>query len=129
MQSILLVDDNPTFCRIIEQYIGTHPQFEGLVWAQNGKEAIDQARQMQPDIVLLDLGMPDVSGLEVLPILRSMLPKAVIIVVTLLDTESYRQAALQAGASGFVPKSKLNAELITAIENSSAAHQTENEAA
>ena len=114
--SLMLVDDNPTFRRIIEDFIDKQARFARMEWAQNGKQAIDLARQKEPEVVLLDLGMPDISGLEVLPILRSILPGAIIVVVTLMDSDSYRQAAVQAGADGFVAKSRLNADLMPTLD-------------
>ncbi|MFP3853566.1 MAG: response regulator transcription factor [Anaerolineales bacterium] len=109
--SVLLVDDNPTFQRITSQFLAKYPQFELIGWAKNGSQAIDMARAEQPDVVLLDLGMPDISGLEVLPILRSLLSTSVIIVLTLLEAGSYRTVALKSGADGFLSKSEVNSEL------------------
>lgn len=114
--TLLLVDDNPTFYRIMEQFVTGKSGFGELLWAQDGASAIKAATEHSPDVILLDLGMPDVSGLEILPILHSLKPDAIIIVVTLLDTESYRKASLQLGADDFVAKSKLNLDLLPAIE-------------
>jgi DNA-binding NarL/FixJ family response regulator len=113
--SIMLVDDNPTFQRIVKQFLDRNPGFHLSHWARDGAEAIDLARSSSPGVILLDLGMPDMSGLEILPILRSILPKTAIIVLTLLDTSSYRKAAFEAGADGFVPKANLNQDLVSEI--------------
>ncbi len=68
-----------------------------------------------PDIVLIDLAMPQVSGMEAILRLRAAWPKIGIIALTLLDTNGYRQAALTAGADGFVAKDNLNTKLLPAI--------------
>lgn len=113
--SVLLVDDNPTFQRITSQFLGKYPQFQLIGWAKDGSQAIEMCRTQEPDVVLLDLGMPDVSGLEILPILRSILPRSAIIVITLLDTDSYRSAALKSGADDFLSKSEVNNQLPASI--------------
>ena len=114
--SVLLVDDNPTFQQVINQFIGKTEGLSLKGWAKNGTEAIEMARSDHPEMVLLDLGMPDISGLEVLPILRSLLPQAIIVVLTLMEADSYEQASLQAGADGFVCKSRLNSDLLPTVQ-------------
>jgi DNA-binding NarL/FixJ family response regulator len=83
--------------------------------AGGGEEALALAQDLEPHIVLIDLAMPGLSGLETIPHLRAMLPEVGIIALTMLDTNSYWQAALAAGANDFVPKASLDTDLLPAI--------------
>ncbi|MDX1435746.1 MAG: response regulator transcription factor [Anaerolineales bacterium] len=112
---ILLVDNNPTFLRITARFLSAEDWIEILGRAGDGLEALDLASELEPDVILLDLNMPGLGGLEAMPRLRRLVPGARIIALTLLDTEGYREAAIEAGAHSFVPKSAMNRELIPAI--------------
>ncbi len=113
--SILLVDDNPSFLRIATRFLQEHDDVLVVGTAGGGEEALALAQDLQPDIVLIDLAMPDLSGLATIPLLRIMLPEVGIIALTVLDTNGYRQAALAAGANDFVPKANLDTDLLPAI--------------
>jgi DNA-binding NarL/FixJ family response regulator len=91
---------------------------------QDSREALAQTRALQPDMVLIDLSMPDLPGLEVIPRLRTACPKLGIIALTLLDTDHYRQAALAAGADAFVAKATLSSSLLPAIRQVGQAYQS-----
>jgi PAS domain S-box-containing protein len=112
--TVLLVDDNPTFIEAIGRFL----QQQGVSvvgFATGGGEALACVDELQPQIVLLDLAMQDISGLELIPVLRTQLPNVRIIALTFLDTSSYREAALAAGADAFVSKCRLTSELMSAI--------------
>jgi DNA-binding NarL/FixJ family response regulator len=113
--SLLLVDDNPTFLEMATRFLQGHEDLAVVGTARGGEEALKQARDLHPDVVLLDLAMPKLNGLGVIPHLRSTLPDMGIIVLTLLDASAYRQAALDAGADDFVSKTALVADLLPAI--------------
>jgi DNA-binding NarL/FixJ family response regulator len=113
--SVLLVDDNPAFLRIATRFLQRHDDTVVIGTADGGEEALALAQDLQPDIVLVDLAMPGVSGLDTIPRLRAILPKVGIIALTVLDTNSYLQAAIEAGANDFVPKASLNTDLLPAI--------------
>jgi DNA-binding NarL/FixJ family response regulator len=106
--SILLVDDNPIFLQIITDFLRNHYCQEVAVAgvAHSGQEALRQARQLQPQVVLLDLAMPDMSGLEVIPLLQAALPAVGIIILTAHNFDGYRELALATGADAFVPKAQ-----------------------
>jgi DNA-binding NarL/FixJ family response regulator len=113
--SVLLVDDNPSFLRIATRFLQGHDDVAVVGAAGGGEEALALAQDLQPDIVLIDLAMPGLSGLGTIPRLRAALPEVGIIALTVLDTTSYWQAALSAGANDFVPKTRLNTDLLPAI--------------
>lgn len=113
--SVLLVDDNPTFLRITSRFLKKHDDVDLVGTAGGGVEALSQAQELRPQVILLDLAMPDLPGLEVIPRLREVVPEMRIIALTMLDTEEYRKAALAAGADEFVPKADLNKDLLPAI--------------
>ena len=112
---VLLVDDNPTFLHIAVRFLQEHDDVFIVGIARGGREALAQARELRPRVVLLDLVMPDLPGLEVIPLLRAALPEVGIIALTLLDANGYRQAALTAGADVFVPKAAMGTDLLLAI--------------
>ncbi len=115
--TLLLVDDNPRFLRILERFLDGlgGEEISVIGTAAGGQEALAKARALRPDVILLDLAMPDTHGLDVIPRLRRILPEVGIIALTLLNPESYREAALGAGADGFVTKASLDADLLPAI--------------
>lgn len=113
--SVLLVDDNYAFLHITTRFLQTHNDVRVAGSFSGGKEALSRARDLRPDIILIDLAMPDIPGLEVIPRLREVLPEAGIIAMTFLDTDGYRQAALAAGADDFVSKATLETDLLPTI--------------
>ena len=113
--TVLLVDDNPTFLRIASRFLERQNEVVVAGTAGGGEEALLQARALRPQVILLDLAMPDLPGLDAIPRLRVILPEAHIIALTLLDSEGYRQAALAAGAEDFVSKTVMNTDLLPAI--------------
>jgi DNA-binding NarL/FixJ family response regulator len=114
--SVLLVDDNPAFLHISTRFLQKHDDTVVVGTAGGGEEALALAQDLQPDIVVIDLAMPGLSGLETIPRLRAMLPEVGIIALTVLDTNSYRQAALEAGANDFIPKASLDTDLLPTIQ-------------
>jgi DNA-binding NarL/FixJ family response regulator len=113
---LLVVDDNDVFRRIVAQYLGATGQFAPIATAGCAAGALAAVRASQPDVIVLDLNLPDGSGLDLLPDLRAAAPGVKIIAVTLWDADVYRQAALDAGADDFIAKSAIHAQLLPAIE-------------
>jgi DNA-binding NarL/FixJ family response regulator len=114
--SVLLVDDNPSFLRIVTRFLEQQGDVAVVGAAGGGEEALALAQDLEPDVVLVDLAMPGLSGLATIPLLRIILPKVGIIALTVLDMSSYRQAALAAGVNEFVSKASLSSELLPAIQ-------------
>ena len=112
---ILLVDDSIKF---LDNIAGFLAEFKDLVvvgTAQNGNDALSLAANLQPDVVLLDVNMPGLSGIETTPHLRRILPEAGIIILSFHNSDAYKETALIAGADDFIPKDTLTYALIPAI--------------
>jgi DNA-binding NarL/FixJ family response regulator len=116
--SMLVVDDNPAFLRILTRFLGEQCHTEVVVIGAvcGGQEAIVQAQALQPDIVLIDLAMPGLPGLETIARLHAALPGLGIIAMSLVDPDGYQVAALAAGADAFVSKASLNIDLLPTIK-------------
>ena len=116
--SVLLVDNNPIFLRVAARFLETHAEIAVVGTAAGGEEGLARAQELRPQVILVDLAMPDLPGLQAIPRLREMLPDMGIIALTMLDTEGYRRAALAAGADEFVPKAAMHSELLPSIRRS-----------
>jgi len=112
---VMLVDDNPTFLRILSDFLREEEEVLVVGTAGSGEEALARVQGLQPQVILLDLAMPGMSGLDTIPCLRRVMPDLSIIALTVLDTNGYREAALAAGADEFVAKGNLSADLLPAI--------------
>ena len=101
----LVVDDHPLTRAALVGLLEQH-DFPVVAEAGNGAEAIDRARELQPDIVLLDLSMPGMDGLEALPRVRAAAPECEVVVLTASGTEENLLAAIRAGAAGYLLKTE-----------------------
>lgn len=112
---ILLADDHAVLRSGLRLLLTGTNEFEIAGEASSGTETLSLAEQLQPDLILLDLSMPALGGLDVLPTLRKLAPSACILVLTMHDDPQYLRQALKHGASGYVLKKAADAELISAI--------------
>jgi len=101
---VLICDDVVELRRLIRVVVELDPSLDVVGEAQNGEQAILQAARLQPDVVLLDLSMPVLSGLEALPAIRAAAPKARIIAFTGLSSPALEHVVLGAGAHSFLAK-------------------------
>jgi DNA-binding NarL/FixJ family response regulator len=115
--SIVIVDDNPTFVRITSEFLEREDDFHVIGTAGDGEGALDQAKRLHPRIILIDLAMPRVSGLEAIPQLRDALPETGIIVLTMMQEEDFHRTALRLGADVFLPKSRMRTDLLPLIRH------------
>jgi DNA-binding NarL/FixJ family response regulator len=112
---ILVVDDHPVVRDGLAAMLGTQPDFEVVGQAATGREAVEKASAAAPDVVLLDLEMPDTDGVEALRTLRERAPGVRALVFTAYDTDERILGALQAGAQGYLLKGSPRDELFRAI--------------
>ncbi len=113
----MLVDDNETFVMLATRMLAENYPTEISVvgTASDGEQALLKAFALRPRLILIDLIMPGLSGLQVIPTLREQLPRSFIVALSVLSTEGYRQAALDAGADELLVKSQLGADLISIL--------------
>lgn len=112
---ILAVDDHPVFRQGIAGLIEGQPNMTLVGEASDGREAIQQFRAKQPDVTLMDLQMPDMSGVEAIIAIRNEFPQARIIVLTTYSGDVQVLRALKAGAQGYLLKNLLHKELLETI--------------
>lgn len=114
---ILIADDHTILRAGIHSLLDTVPDFEVVGEVGNGKEAVQSAEQLKPDLILTDLSMPKTNGTEAIHYIKSRYPEIKILVLTVHKNEEHVHAALKAGADGYVLKDDTSDELINAINN------------
>jgi DNA-binding NarL/FixJ family response regulator len=112
---ILTVDDHPIVRQGIAALVGVQSDMEMAGEASNGREAIQQFRALRPDVVLMDLQMPEMNGIEALIAIRNEFPEAKVIVLTTYAGDVQILRALKAGAQAYLLKNALHKELLTTI--------------
>jgi len=112
---VLSVDDHPLLREGIGAIVNSQPDMRLVGAAANGKEAIEAFRTLRPDVVLLDLQLPDLSGIEVLIAIRNEFPHARIIILTTFERDAEVQRALKAGAQGYLLKSTPPKQMLDTI--------------
>jgi DNA-binding NarL/FixJ family response regulator len=115
MITIILADDHRILRQGVRVLLESEPDFSILAEANNGPEAIRMVELFHPDILVLDLIMPGMSGLEVTGVVRNRFPKTNIVILTMRDNEAYVIEALHAGAQGYVIKNSSSEELAHTI--------------
>src|SRR5215472_14454951 len=110
---ILTVDDHKMFREGLAMVLATQPDMNLVAQASNGREAIQQFRQHHPDITLMDLQMPEMSGLEAMVAIRNEFPDAKIIILTTYENEA--QSAMKLGAQAYLLKTELDRQLLNTI--------------
>jgi DNA-binding NarL/FixJ family response regulator len=117
---VALVDDNQTFVLSVRNHLASDPSVKVVGQAFGGQDALRMIKELKPDVVLLDIAMPHMNGLEVARCLQRMDRAPAVIFLTMHDNNSYRKAATGVGAAGFVCKSNVVAELLPLIAQVSA---------
>ena len=112
---ILIADDHPVVRDGLAAMLGTQPDFEVVATAANGQEAVRLAAELQPDVVLLDLEMPELDGVAALARMRTARPDVRALVFTAFDTDERILAAVRAGAQGYFLKGAPRDELFRAV--------------
>lgn len=113
---ILLVDDHEVVRRGLSVLLRAKPDWEACGEASNGREAVEKALKLNPDVVILDVGMPNLNGLEATRQIVKARPEVRILILTLHDFDTLVQEVLNAGARGFLLKSDAARDLVTAVE-------------
>jgi DNA-binding NarL/FixJ family response regulator len=113
---ILLADDHEIVRRGLCALLQNHEGWEVCGEATDGREAVEKAKQLRPDVVILDVGMPNLNGLDATRQLMQYDPNFKVIVLTITDSDQVIREALDAGARGFVLKSDAARDLVSAVE-------------
>jgi two-component system, NarL family, response regulator NreC len=112
---VLLADDHAVLRSGLRLLLTSQNEYEVVGEASSGTETLTLAEQLQPDLILLDLSMPALGGLDALPTLRKLAPTGKILILTMHDDPQYLRQALKHGASGYVLKKAADTELLSAI--------------
>ena len=111
----LLVDDSPEFLGAAERFLATDPEIEIVGCALSARKAIEEVARLQPDLVLMDVAMPEMNGFVATRRIKERPNPPRVIVLTLYDNDEYRVQARAAGADGFVAKSEFGTQLLPLI--------------
>lgn len=112
---LLIADDHAVLRAGLRALVATQPDMEVAAEAQDGREALSKAVAVKPDVVLLDLAMPQGSGFQVIPLLRRSCPDAWVLVLSMYEDLACLRAAFDSGAAGYVLKKAADVELLSAI--------------
>jgi DNA-binding NarL/FixJ family response regulator len=113
---ILIADDHEVVRRGIRAMLESHPGWEVCGEAGDGREAVQQARELKPGLVLLDIGMPNLNGLEAARQILATYPTTSILILTMHSSQQVLREVLAVGARGFLLKSDAGRDLVTAVE-------------
>jgi len=116
-QTIVIAEDYTILREGLRALISSNPEFEVVGEAEDGQEAINLVEKLKPDLVLTDLSMPRMNGMEAIRQIRKRVPETKIVVLTIHKTEEYILAVLKAGADGYALKDATHDELIMALKN------------
>ncbi|MGH9050644.1 MAG: response regulator [Acidimicrobiia bacterium] len=115
MIRVLLADDDDLMRAGLAELLSSGPGIEIVGQAATGREAVERTRQLHPDVVLMDVRMPDLDGIEATRVLTDTQPSAKVLILTTFERDDYIFGALRAGASGFLLKRTRPEELIAAV--------------
>ncbi len=113
--TILTADDDQRFQAIVKRCLEENPDFSLVGQATDGEQAVRLARELQPDVVLMDISMPRLNGLEATRQIKAEQPNTKVIIVTIHDEEPYRKAAADNGAETLLPKKRVVTSLLATI--------------
>jgi DNA-binding NarL/FixJ family response regulator len=113
---ILVADDHDVVRRGLRAILDSHPEWEVVAEAVNGRDAVELAGKLQPDVVVLDIGMPEQNGLEAARRIREKVPTAEVLILTMHESDQVTRDVLSAGARGYVLKSDAARDLVAAVE-------------
>lgn len=118
MIRVILVDDTGEVRRMLKERLDFEPDIEVIGEAENGKAALELAARLQPDVIVMDVKMPQADGIAATQALNELLPQSRVVILSLYDDPVTRSRAREAGASAFIAKQESETALLEAIRNS-----------
>jgi LuxR family maltose regulon positive regulatory protein len=115
MPRVLIVDDHAVIRRGVQGILSTYPEWDLCGEADNGQDAIRLAGELAPEVVIMDVSMPGMNGLEATRIIHDVLPETKVLLLTLHSSSEFVHSAFRAGARGYVLKSDAENELVRAL--------------
>ncbi|MFA6282910.1 MAG: response regulator transcription factor [Desulfurivibrionaceae bacterium] len=119
---VMVADDHAIVRDGIRQLLLDHPAMELVGEAFDGKDVVRKAKQARPEVILLDIGMPGLNGLEAVSLLKEVSPESKVVIFSMYDKEAYVHQALASGAVGYVLKTDSGDDIILAIQKAAAGH-------
>ena len=119
---LLLVDDHAVLRDALRALLNIYDDIEIVGEASDGSEALEKLKQVHPDVVVMDLGMPKLDGFEATRRIKKRYPDIKVLVLTQHDNKEYILTAIKAGAAGYLPKKALGSELLSAIRSVKQGH-------
>jgi DNA-binding NarL/FixJ family response regulator len=114
---VLLVDDSLEFLEAVARFLSSDKRIELIGTTLSGQEVLRKVPDVKPDLILMDIAMPDISGLELTRRIKAQPDAPLVIILTLYDNNEYRSAAGAVQADGFIPKSELGEQLLPLIHS------------
>jgi CheY-like chemotaxis protein len=114
---ILIADDFPTILELVKNILNAYPGFEVIGEARDGQQAVALAEALEPDVIVLNVTMPLMSGFEVARRIRNRLPDCAIVILSSHKDDQFIAEARKAGAKGYIEKSNADEQLVHAIES------------
>ena len=112
---VLIADDHTLVRRGMRAILEMHPDWEVCGEASSGPEAVGKAKELLPDVIIMDISMPGPSGLDATREIREVLPQTAVLIVSMHDSRELNLAAREAGARGYLSKSETDGRLIEAL--------------
>lgn len=114
---VLLADDHAVIRDALSMLLETQPDIKIVGQAEDGRQAVTLARELRPDVAVLDISMPHIDGLQATQLIRAESPQTQVLILTMHDSDAYFFRALEAGAAGYVFKKAASEELLQAIRS------------
>lgn len=114
---LLVADDHAVVRAGMKALLEDEAGWEVVAVADNGREAVERAQELSPDVAILDVTMPELNGLEAARQIRKTCPKTEVLILTVHETEQVAQEVLNTGAKGYILKSDAGKELVAAVQN------------
>jgi two-component system, NarL family, response regulator NreC len=117
--TVILVDDHALVRSGLRMLLEAQPDIEIVSEAETGADALQKVQSLQPDVVLMDIELPDMNGIEVTRLIKRTVPHTAVLALTMYEKDQYFFEMLKAGASGYVPKRAAPDDLVAAIRTAS----------